>query len=178
MLTAQQCVDKFPLDDSLRLVFASRYGENARTMGIINNIVEGEPVSPTAFSLSVHNAIAGIFSIIHNATQPSVSVSAGAETFSAAWIEAEQILWSEMENADRVLLVYYDEPLSDDLARFTDDVQMPFSISLMLSKSECSGKSEIVEDILRNPCQKQGRTLDAELSTRKDKEAKTCLVGI
>ena len=35
------------------------------------------------------------------------------------------------------------------------------------SKSECNGKSEIVEDILRNPCQKQGRTLDVELWTRK-----------
>ncbi|MCG8667980.1 MAG: beta-ketoacyl synthase chain length factor [Pseudomonadales bacterium] len=141
VLTAQQCVDQYPIDSSLRLVFASRYGENARTVGILNNIVDDGSVSPAAFSLSVHNAIAGIFSIIHNATEPSVSVSAGQETFSAAWIEAEQILWSQMENADRVLLVYYDEPLTGDLTRFTDDIQIPFSISLMLSKSQSNGES-------------------------------------
>ncbi len=47
----------------LPLIFASRHGETPRTFAILGDLARGEPLSPTQFSLSVHNAIIGLWSI-------------------------------------------------------------------------------------------------------------------
>src|SRR4051812_6705411 len=55
-----------PLADSqgaMPLVYVSRHGDLNRTLGLLQDLALGEPLSPTAFSLSVHNATAGLFSI-------------------------------------------------------------------------------------------------------------------
>src|SRR4030095_4253261 len=46
-----------------RFVFASRHGEFDRTLGILQSLAQREPPSPADFSLSVHNALAGLLSI-------------------------------------------------------------------------------------------------------------------
>lgn len=94
--------------EAVRLVFGSRHGELRRTTGIIADIAASEPVSPTAFSLSVLNAMAGVYSIARRDTSPATAMSAGAETLGYALLEA-YAQWSA-DASTPVLVVYADEP--------------------------------------------------------------------
>lgn len=48
---------------AMPLVFASRHGDTPRTLAMLSDLARGEPLSPTQFSLSVDNAIIGLWSI-------------------------------------------------------------------------------------------------------------------
>ena len=93
---------------AVRLVFASRHGELRRTTGILDDIAANQPVSPTAFSLSVLNAMTGIYGIARGDRSPATAVSAGAETLGYALLEAHAQY--SADPASPVLLIYADEP--------------------------------------------------------------------
>ena len=92
----------------LRLVYASRHGELARTTAMLGDLAGDQGLSPTAFSLSVLNASAGLFSIIRNNTAPATAISACAASFGYGLLEA----WLQLADQPQrpVLLVYADEP--------------------------------------------------------------------
>lgn len=94
--------------ETVRLVFASRHGELRRTTGILDDIAAGEPVSPTAFSLSVLNAMPGVYSIARRDRSPSTAISAGAQTLGYALLEAHAQYAADPSTP--VLVVYADEP--------------------------------------------------------------------
>jgi hypothetical protein len=91
------------------LVFGSRHGELVRTRKLLTAIADNEVLSPTAFSQSVHNTSAGLYSIIAGTHAPSSSLASGASTFASAWIEAEGFL-AEYP-AGKVLIVDCDDTL-------------------------------------------------------------------
>ena len=125
---AHQC--GAPASQSHRLVFASRYGEQHRTARILDDITRGEPVSPTAFSLSVHNAVAGLYSMVSGNQAPTTSLSAGENTFAAGWIEAVGLLGSPGNDCEAVTLVYYEEPLPPDYQEFQSEALFPMALAL------------------------------------------------
>ena len=45
------------------VLFASRYGDLGRSVELLTQLARSEPLSPTSFSLSVHNAIGALYSI-------------------------------------------------------------------------------------------------------------------
>ncbi|MDR1367497.1 MAG: beta-ketoacyl synthase chain length factor [Candidatus Accumulibacter sp.] len=93
----------------VRLVYASRHGEIARTVAMLEDIAQGEAVSPARFSLSVLNASAGLFSLISGNPEPATAISAGRSSFGYGLVEAALRF---AEDASRpVLYVYSDEPL-------------------------------------------------------------------
>lgn len=104
------------------LVFASRYGDMQRSVELLEQLASGDGLSPTAFSLSVHNAIAALFSITRNDPSVYTAVSAGRETAAAGLTEALTLL---EDAAAAVLLVVYDEPLPEAYASFHDDIAFP-----------------------------------------------------
>jgi hypothetical protein len=67
------------------LVFCSQHGELARTRDLLAAIVARGDLSPTSFSQSVHNASAGLYTIIAGSRAPSTSLAAGAGTFAYGW---------------------------------------------------------------------------------------------
>lgn len=93
----------------LPAIFASRHGELERTVGMLQALNRGEALSPTQFSLSVHNAVSGVFSIARNDTSAITALALNAEGPSLALLEAGMIL--RESGAARVLCVIYDEPL-------------------------------------------------------------------
>ncbi|CAJ0772954.1 hypothetical protein R8510_03141 [Ralstonia chuxiongensis] len=103
-----------------RIVFASRHGELRRTAGILADIENAAPVSPTAFSLSVLNAMSGIFGIARGDTSPAIAVSAGPATLGLALLEAHAQYASDP--ASPVLLVYADEPADARFGSVADEV--------------------------------------------------------
>ncbi len=114
-------------------VFSSTHGELAKSLKMMEMIEAGEDISPTAFSLSVHNAIAGLFSIAFNNQTESTVVAAGEEGIAAAFIEAAGIL---QEGAEQVLIVFYDEPLPQfyPSARFKLSTEKSCAVALLLAK--------------------------------------------
>jgi hypothetical protein len=107
--------------DRVRVVFASRHGELRRTTEILRAISTGESVSPTAFSLSVLNAMTGIFGIARGDRSPASAISAGAETLGYALLEAHAQF--EADSSSPVLLVYADEPADAAYGTIEDEVQ-------------------------------------------------------
>ena len=115
---AHDCVAEL---DRVRVVFASRHGELRRTTEILRAISTGEPVSPTAFSLSVLNAMTGIFGIARGDRSPASAISAGAQTLGYALLEAHAQF--EADPSSPVLVVYADEPADAAYGTIEDEVQ-------------------------------------------------------
>jgi len=106
------CVEAACHDDETppdAYVYCSRYGEYERTFDILSGLARREEVSPTAFSHSVHNTSASLFSVGQKDSTPYTAIAAGAATLETAFVESWSLLKSR--EASRVLLIYHDEPL-------------------------------------------------------------------
>lgn len=99
-------------------VFASRHGDTRRAFEMLSELAAGEPLSPTAFGLSVHNAIGAMFTIDRGDASNLQAVAAGRDTVETAALEACALL---ADGADEVLLVCYDAPLPEAYAEFADE---------------------------------------------------------
>jgi hypothetical protein len=104
---ADRCINT---DEALPVVFSSAHGELSKSLEMLKAIQAGEELSPTAFSLSVHNAIAGLFSIAYDNHQEITVIASGQEGIAPAFIDALGILH---ESAAAVLVILYDEPVTD-----------------------------------------------------------------
>lgn len=105
-------------------IFSSRHGEASRSVDLLLNLAKGEPLSPASFSLSVHNASCGLFSIARDDHAASGALAAGRSTVEHAVIEACGLL-AEGERA--VLLVVYDCPLPGLYSSFADCREQPYA---------------------------------------------------
>ena len=105
-------------------VFCSRHGECARSVELLQDLVRELPLSPTSFSLSVHNATAGLLSIARHDQANHSALSAGNSGVEHALIEACGLL---ADGAPEVLLVVYDGLLPDEFQEFRDCVDQPFA---------------------------------------------------
>lgn len=114
---AHDCAADLP---AVRVVFASRHGELRRSTSVLDDIGNAEPVSPTAFSLSVLNAMSGIFSIARGDNAAATAVSAGPGTLGWALLEAYAQYVSDPGSP--VLLVYADEPADPRYGTIDDEI--------------------------------------------------------
>ncbi len=105
---AIQCLPEGNSD--IPLVFSSTHGELAKSLNMMEQLEQGEEISPTAFSLSVHNAIAGLFSMAFHDQNQTTVIAPGKEGLCAAFIETAGLL---QEGHEEILLVFYDEPLPE-----------------------------------------------------------------
>jgi hypothetical protein len=128
---ADSCIN---LGESLPVVFSSAHGELDKALAMLNVIQAGEELSPTAFSLSVHNAIAGLFSITYRNHQEITVIASGQEGIAPAFIDALGILH---EGAEEVLMILYDEPIADfyPIAPFNLNTALPCVLALTISLS-------------------------------------------
>jgi Beta-ketoacyl synthase, N-terminal domain len=106
-----------PTDD-VPSVFASRHGETARSLELLKAQVAGEALSPTAFALSVHNALGAMIAIVRRDHRNSSAVAGGRLTAAAGVVEATAML---EDGADAVDLVVYDAPLPATYREFEDE---------------------------------------------------------
>lgn len=104
--SAMQTLDTHKVD---YIVWVSQYGDEAKTLNILADVLSEQTPSPTQFSTSVHNAISGLYSILCQDATPATSL---AGSWNDGLIEAYAWLKTRPE-ARQVLLVYYDEALPD-----------------------------------------------------------------
>nr|WP_157406871.1 beta-ketoacyl synthase chain length factor [Janthinobacterium sp. CG3] len=116
---AYQCLEQRA---DVPTVFCSRHGEVLRAVELLGCLARGEPLSPTAFSMAVHNANAGLFSIARADRANHIALAAGASSIEHAVIEACGLL---ADGAPMVLLVASDCPLPAPFGRFEDCAEQP-----------------------------------------------------
>jgi Beta-ketoacyl synthase, N-terminal domain len=118
MKVAHECAGDLA---QVKVLFASRHGELNRTTAILDDIVGDQPVSPTAFSLAVLNAMPGVLSIARHDRSASAALSAGEQTLGYALLEA--YAQYRDEPGVPVLVVYAHEPAGDRYGPVADDLE-------------------------------------------------------
>lgn len=117
---------------STPLVFASRHGDVNRSSELLRERAETGSVSPASFSVSVHNAIGGLFSIVRNDTAPLSAIAADVETTEMAMIEACGLL---AEGAQAVLVTVYDDDSCKPYTQFDDEPRVAHAWTARLTRS-------------------------------------------
>jgi hypothetical protein len=123
-------------DEQLPFVFASRHGETTRTFAILGDVTDEQPLSPTQFGLSVHNAIAGQWSILRGQRGESVAIAGEADTFEHALLESATLLAT---GATSVLAVIAEETPPSAYAGWITDVPFSYALALRLGRVDASG---------------------------------------
>jgi len=132
--TAWPCAEGL---DSVQSVFASRHGALSRTLELLSNLAEHEPLSPTTFSLSVHNSNLGLFSIARSDRGAATALAAGADSLGMALLEGANLI---AEGATQVLVCYSDDlaPPPYDSFPVEDASHRPFAVSLLLTPPDAA----------------------------------------
>jgi hypothetical protein len=116
---------------AMPVVYASQHGETSRGYDLLHTLARGEALSPTSFSLSVHNAIPGLWSILRKETAESVAVSVEGDGLEAAIAEACQLLHGGHEN---VLLILAEERPPRAYMPWIGDVPFPYALALRVCR--------------------------------------------
>jgi hypothetical protein len=114
---------------AMPLVYVSRHGDLNRTLGLLEDMAKGEPLSPTAFSLSVHNATAGLFSIQQGLTSNITAISGGAQELVPALLESLGLCSAQ---TPQVLCVFCDEPTPDIYQHQADQPAHAYAVALII----------------------------------------------
>ena len=112
-------------------VFSSRHGELHRSHALLQDLAAGEPLSPNAFSLSVHNTASGLNSIATGNRAPSTALAAGRDTLAAGVIQA---LCQLGDGAEAVILVHADECAPAFYQRWVHYEVPVFALALVLRR--------------------------------------------
>ncbi|PYC05899.1 3-oxoacyl-ACP synthase [Pseudomonas protegens] len=119
--------------EQLPLVFISRHGETPRTFEILSDLAAEQPLSPTQFSLSVHNAVIGLWSIMRGETSEMTALAAAGDGLEHGLLEAATLL---ADGAPHVLLVITEEQPPEAYASWIDDVPFPYALGLLLTPGD------------------------------------------
>lgn len=117
-----------PQDAGCPLVYASYDGEINRSFELWQQWWREGSISPTSFGLSVHNALAGQWSILRGDTHEQSAICASRDVLRTALLEACGILY---DGAEQVLVVVADEPLQREYAVAPIE-RAPFAYALAL----------------------------------------------
>ena len=133
---------------SVPCVFASRHGDLHKTAKLIEDVADKEGLSPTHFGLSVHNAVAGLFSIYSKNKQPMTAIAAGEDSFMMALLDAYAKLNSgKYEN---ILLVYSDEIVPEKYQEFVSKEEKNVAIAMLLSKEQTNNSFNFLFEAQNN----------------------------
>ena len=122
-------------------IFSSRHGECGRSTELLLDLARRLPLSPTAFSLSVHNATGGLFSIARRDHANSLALAAGGSTVEHAAIEACGLL---ADGAPAVLLAVADGPLPPMYRAFADCDEQSFGWAWLLTAPVAGGDADTI----------------------------------
>ncbi len=158
------------------LVFVSRHGNLARTQHQLELLGGGEPPSPLEFSLSVHNALAGMTDLLRGDQTGHTSIAAGQASLAMGLLEVQLRL---MERPDvPILFLCVEQPIPQVLVSQTDPGDGGTVLALLV-QSTCS--STWCSRMARTPSEHLEMTYDSERdarilidSIRSRKDARIC----
>lgn len=165
---------------SIPSIFSSRYGDTSISLSLLEQMGRSEPMSPSDFSLAVHNAVGGLFSIIRKDTSKVTSITAVEGFVVNTLLEAV----GQLQESERVLCVIYDVPLPELYQRYCDSDSFPYAIAMVLSntgdeelKVQQIRQSENIKKTTENSQKSEALQL-IDLLTGLSKEMNTELNGV
>jgi len=133
MKMALYCAHHSSKDSNLPMpmVFSSRHGDFHKTTKLLGAVSMDADLSPTDFSMSVHNAASGIFSILTENHESMNTVVAGKGTLFMAMIDAYARLTSGVHHA--VLVVHCDQVLPEPYLTYADENQIDHALAFVMT---------------------------------------------
>jgi hypothetical protein len=92
-------------------------------------------LSPTGFSLAVHNAVGGLLSIAKKDQSAMTAIASTENLVLSTFHEAV----AQLQSYKQVLCVVYDVPLPDLYTAFSDSLPFPIAISFVLTRETEEG---------------------------------------
>ena len=135
-----------PLVDGIERIpsiFASRHGDTALSLTMLEGIARGDPMSPTQFSLAVHNAVSGLFSIARKDTSAVTAIAAMDGLVLQTLFEAI----GQLQDAERVMCVIYDVPLPAFYQGHRDEPAEPFPYAVAMVLGNGTGEACRLEPV-------------------------------
>ena len=112
------------------LICVSRHGELARTFTLLQKLIQQQPLSPTDFSMSVHNTVAGLTTLVGQQPLPASSLAAGVDSFHAGLLEACATLQAV---SGPVLLLYFEGSLPEFYRPWVAECEPPHAVAVVLA---------------------------------------------
>ena len=105
-------------NDDTDVVLSSRYGDLTLAHTLLNDIMAAIPPSPAGFSMSVHNAPAGVLDILRGSRAGPTAIAAGPDSLCAGLLEA----WLRLRTNPgmKVVLIYTEQPPDAELRPFVE----------------------------------------------------------
>jgi hypothetical protein len=147
------------------IVYSSRYGEVARSVELLSALARRDDLSPTSFSLSVHNAMVGLLAIARHDTANIIAIAGGDDGAACGVVEAAGLL---ADGAPRVLLVVADCVLPAPHDVYADVRQIDYAWAALL---EPAGDDPIELFLESAPSQAQIPHTDAQRGRPTDNPA-------
>lgn len=116
-------------------IFATRHGDLTKTLQQLHNLVHEEPISPTQFALSVHNAVNGQYAIATGNVYASTTLSAGLGTFEMALVAAYARL-SAKPQLSQVLIIFTDETVPEIYQGHGVEAERSAALALVVGRSD------------------------------------------
>jgi hypothetical protein len=134
MAVAWHCREEFT---DLPAVFCSTHGESQNYFELLTDLAATQEISPTRFSLSVHNAIAGLYSQFSGEHSPYVALAGGTEGLFAAFLEAAGLLLEGPHQ--RILVVWYEQALPEVYRSYARGPDSTLALAMRLSVGSRNG---------------------------------------
>lgn len=114
-------------------IISCRHGDKSRRFNLLSSLAKGEMLSPSDFSLSVHNALIGLFSIATNNRHAHGALAGGRSSFEMGLLETIALL---KEKGGTVGYIYYDYLVVEKLTdRFEDNTPVE-CLAMIISDSK------------------------------------------
>lgn len=124
----------WPLADNrppMPLVFASQHGETTRSFALLQAMGRNEGLSPTSFGLSVHNAVADMWSTVRGDNAPSTALSVDTDGLEHAFMEAAFLL---RRGARSALVVLAEERPPPAYQPWIDDIPFSYAVAFRIER--------------------------------------------
>lgn len=112
------------------LIHASRHGDVSSSLEMLQGLESGDPVSPSSFSMSVHNAVLGVYSIARQHRGPTQALGACGNEFEALITEAAGYLATGQH---AVIAIFSEGEIPLPLQSHTESPPCPCVVALRLS---------------------------------------------
>jgi hypothetical protein len=130
---------------SLPTIFSSAHGESDVTAALLKDLAAEQALSPMGFSLSVHNASSGLFSIATGDLEAATALAAGEHSLLMGLCES---LLTLTDSPDRpVLYVCYDDRVPEAFVPAARSADVPFALGVVLGPQGMKGGCDIQIEI-------------------------------
>ncbi|MDD5033512.1 MAG: beta-ketoacyl synthase chain length factor, partial [Methylococcaceae bacterium] len=131
---AWNCRDQ---ESELPTVFYSAHGESHNYFALLSDLADAADLSPSGFSHSVHNAIAGLYTLYSGTRSPYLTLAGGPEGLFSAFLEAAGLLLET--SYPKVLLVWYEQALPEVYRSYVAGPSATLALAMRLGRSGQGG---------------------------------------